>query len=82
MNWTSEHYATVRERLPESARTVFDRLAYAGKRLREALDGAPTTPAVRKWRLACEAAGAPAVPSHRLRLDYITTALEARRGND
>lgn len=80
MSWTSENYPKVREHLPADARQVFYQMANEGKRLLEALDGAPIIPAVRQWIRACDAAGAPVVPSHTLRLDYIKAEVEARRG--
>jgi hypothetical protein len=80
MSWTSENYTKVREYLPERHRAVFDQMANDGRRVLEALDGAPLLPALRNWMRACEAAGAPVTPSHTLRLDYIKAAVEARRG--
>ena len=80
MSWTSENYPKVREHLPEPHRAVFDQMANDGRRINEALDGAPLVPALRNWISACEAAKAPVTPCHTLRLDYIKAAVEARRG--
>jgi hypothetical protein len=82
MTWTTENYPRVREHLPAPHRAVFDQMANDGRRLLEALDGAPLIPAIRNWFSACDAAAVPVVSSHTLRLDYITAAVEARRGNN
>ena len=80
MSWTSENYPKVREYLPEKHRAVFDQMAYEGRRILEALDGAPLIPALRNWISACEKAEVPVVASHTLRRDYITAAVETSRG--
>jgi predicted anti-sigma-YlaC factor YlaD len=80
MSWTSENYPKVREHLPERHRGAFDQMANDGRRLLEALDGAPLIPAVRSWIRACDRAEVPVASSHTLRLDYIKAAVEARRG--
>jgi hypothetical protein len=80
MSWTSDHYQKVREHLPERHRAVFDQMANDGRRVLEALDGAPLIPALRNWICACDAAEVPIAPCHTLRLDHIKAAVEARRG--
>lgn len=80
MSWTSENYPKVREHLPERHRAVFDQMANDGRRILEALDGAPLTPALRSWIHACDTAEAPIASCHTLRFDYIKAVVEARRG--
>lgn len=80
MSWTSENYPKVREHLPARHRAVFDQMANDGRRVLEALDGAPLVPALRHWMRACDAAEVAMAPCHTLRLDFIAAAVEARRG--
>ncbi|WP_461172264.1 hypothetical protein M1D93_14870 [Arthrobacter sp. Z1-9] len=80
MSWTRENYPKVREHLADGARQVFDRMANEGLRIREGANGWPTDWLLRCWAHACQQAGATAPSCHVLRLDYITTAVEARRG--
>ena len=80
MRWTGENYPKFREHLPDGARQVFDRMANEGLRLGEAADGWPTDWLLRCWAHACEGAGIEAPSCHRLRMDYIQTYVEARRG--
>lgn len=80
MSWTSENYPKVREHLPDGARQVFDQMAKEGSRVGEAANGWPLDWLLRCWANACQRAGATAPSCHTLRLDYITAAVEARRG--
>ena len=80
MSWTSENYPKVREGLGMGGMGVFDRMANEGKRLREAAGDEDLHQLLIRWRHACKLAGVEHVPAHQLRLDYITAAVEARRG--
>lgn len=81
MSWTTENYPRVREHLPEQHRAVFDQMANDGRRVLEALDGAPLIPALRNWIRACDRAEVQIAPCHTLRLDHIIAAVEGRRGD-